>query len=377
MSRKLKVMWLIKGLGLGGAERLLVDALPYLDRTTFDYELAYLLPTKNDLVPRLKEADVPVVCCPIKNLSDGFGLFRLVRLLKERDVDVLHCHLPYAGVIGRLAAKLAGVSAVVYTEHNVTKMYHPITAMLNRATYRFDDVTIAVSETVAKSFNDGWWGRPRRVKVIPNGIDLSRIGEDGRSVQAIRDSLGIKHENSVVGNVANLRPEKGHTYLLESAKLVIEAHPDVTFVVVGGEKTPGILESLRERAGKLGIHDRVVFTGSRQDATDLMRTFDLFVLSSLFEGLPVALLEAMALGVPPICTAVGGIPEVISNGVNGFLVEPERPDLLARRMIQVLEDSNLRSDMAQNARKTIASRFSIKAMVTEVEAAYELALSKT
>lgn len=372
MSRKLKVMWLIKGLGLGGAERLLALSLPYLDRERFEYEVVYLLPWKDALVPEFQKAGIPVFCAQSRSHLDVSLPFRIAELLRRREVDLLHTHLPYAGVVGRLAAKLAGVKAVVYTEHNVPESYKLWTGLSNRLTCRMDSLTIAVSRRVAGSINKMPLFHPKSVRVIYGGVDAERMNAGGRDPGEVRTELGIPPGNSVVGNVANLKPEKGHVYLLQAAKRILNDRPDVTFVIVGGEKKPGMLAQLKELAGGLGIQKNVVFTGAREDAVSIMKTFDVFVMSSLYEGLPVALMEAMSLGKPVVATTAGGISEAVEDGVTGFLVEPRNPDALATKTMALLSDRDgLYEAFSRKARETAERRFSAKVMVSQVENSYE------
>lgn len=377
MADRKKVMWLIKGLGAGGAEKLLSTAVPYLDRDAFQYEVAYLLPGKNDLVPEFQQAGIPVFCLGASRAYDlGVGV-RLVRLLKERKVDLLHIHLPYTAVLGRLSAQAAGVRAIVYTEHNLQEMYNPITRFFNRLTYPLDAATIAVSAEVQRSCLRRQGPRPKRMQVIPGGVDVQAIDCNIRDSDndAVKASLGIPKENLVVGNVAHIRPEKGHTYLVEAAAQVLGEYPKTTFVIVGREKAEGTVQALKARVAELGIQDQMVFAGFRQDAIRCINTFDIFVLSSLYEGLPIALLEAMALGVPPVATAVGGIPEVIDEGTDGFLVSPRDPSALAEGIGRLLADPELRRTFSDRAAKKVRERFSIQKMVAAVENVYRVTLN--
>lgn len=369
--RKRKILWLIKGLGLGGAEMLLARSAKYIDRETYDYEVAYLLPSKDALVPDFHRQDIPVHSVKMAGFKDVAGLKRLVRLLKEREIDIVHTHLPYAGIVGRIAAKMAGVRHSVYTEHNVPDMYHPLTARLNRMTYGLDKATVAVSDRVAASIPKNGPFSPKSLSVIRGGVDLDFIASDNSSILDLKGSLGITNGTRIVGNVANIRWEKGHDYLLQTAKLVSNEINDVKFVIVGGEKNPGDIANLKSRAAELGVSDHVIMTGSRPDASSLMKTFDIFTLSSLYEGLPIALLEAMAIGVPPVVTSVGGIPEVVEDGVNGYLVEPMAPQHMADRIVSLLSQESLRADMSKHAMETVKAKFSIAGMVQDLESVYD------
>jgi glycosyltransferase involved in cell wall biosynthesis len=309
-----------------------------LDRESYEYEVAYILPHKNDLVHEFEAAGIPVFCVGGRKPYDPRFLFRLVKLLKERQVDLVHIHLPYAGIFGRIAARLANVKATVYTEHNVIDGYKPMTRLLDQLTYRFDSTTITVSESVRESVLRSKFFKPNKVMTVLNGVDIGRVKiADQAEVAKIRESLGIPREDFVVGNVAHIRPLKGQQYLIRAAKIVVDECPNTTFVIVGREKTPEARQALEDLAVELGIKDKVIFTGFREDAVSITAACDLFALSSLFEGLPVALLEAMALGKPPVVTAVGGIPEVVTDGVEGFLVEPRDCEALAQRILTLIK----------------------------------------
>ncbi len=371
MDRPRKVLWLIKGLGRGGAESLLALSLPHLDRDAFQYEAAYLLPWKKDLLPDFERAGVPVHCLESRRRLDPGLVLRLARLLKRRQVDLLHVHSPYAALFGRVAARLARVPAVVYTEHNVLTSYHPATRLLHRLTSRLDTCTIAVSQEVQRSVLNGAQRRRKPVQVIYGGVEVAAIEEKAGRGEEYRDRLGIPQGHLVVGSVAHLRPQKGHGYLLEAVRQVLLERPATTFIVIGREKVPGYQQSLEARARELGIGERVRFLGFQPDPLPIVACFNVFALSSLYEGLPLALLEAMALGKPPVVTAVGGVPEVVQDGVNGLLVPPRDPSALAHKLLRLLNDPALRHKLAINARRTVEQHFTIGRMVREVEAVYK------
>ena len=376
MGSRRKVMLLIKGLGAGGAEKLLSTSIPFLDRESYDYEVAYLLPHKNDLVHEFEQAGIPVFCLGVGKPYDLRCILRLRKLLKQRQVDLIHIHLPYAGIIGRIAARLANVKATVYTEHNLTTGYNPITRLLDHLTYRFDYATITVSDSVRDSVLHTRMPKPSNLITVLNGVDIEQVNlTDQTEIAAIKGSLGIPDGDLVVGNIAHIRPGKGQQYLVQAAKMVIDRCPNTTFLIVGREKITGARQELEAQATGLGIREKIIFTGFRTDALKLMAACDLFVLSSLFEGLLVALLEAMAQGKPPVVTAVGGVPEVVTNGVDGFLVEPKDHEALAQRLITLLEDADLRREMAIKATKKIEERFSLRSMIGTVEGVYAQALN--
>ena len=375
MDSRVKVLWLIKGLDSGGAERLLSTAIPYIDRNTFDYEVAYCSPHNNGLAIEFERADIPVFCLNLKTSFDPRGPYRLFRLLRDRRPQILHIHLPYTGILGRVIGRLAGMKDIVYTESSVMEMYNPLTRFLNLLTYPLDRSNIAVSGEVQRSIiKHRIASRTKPLVIYPGVAPSCDMASNGQS-DKVREALGIPANHKVVGNVANVRPEKGHDYLVRAAKIVLDSCPDVTFVIVGGEKVKGDIGRLEELTERLGIRERVIFTGSRRDIFDIMRTFDLFALSSLYEGLPVALLEAMSVGKPAVAPAVGGIPEVIEDGLNGVLVQPRDPEKLAEKILEILQDPILRSKMSRNAAQAVQERFNLQEMVRRVEQVYSDMLS--
>jgi len=365
-----RVLWLIKELNTGGAERLLSISLPYLDRDTFDYQIIYLFKSTRDLVPEFERQGIPVSCLDMKKAYDLRVILKLVHLFREREIDILHTHLPYTGIVGRLAAKLAGVKAIVSTEHGLMESYHPLTRLGNALTLPLNHATIAVSQATANSILRYTKIRPETIRVIYNAIDIGVIKSIQTDPELIKKSLGIDEHDLVVGNIANIRPVKGQKYLVEAARLVLEQRPEVRFVIVGKEKTREDLRRLEELAKHLGIRDRIIFTGFRKDALQIMSVFDVFVLSSLWEAFAIVILEAMALGKPVVSTNVGGIPEAIDEGVSGFLVPPRDPEQLALRILDILNDGALRNRMGQEGRKKVQDRFNIESMVKKVEQVY-------
>ncbi len=371
MADRIKVLWLIKGLSPGGAEKLLSMSVPYLNRDVFDYQVAYFIKDLGYLVPEFERQGIPISCLNTDRAYDFRVIFKLYRLLREQKIDILHIHSPYPGIVSRPAAVLAGVKAIMSTEHELFEKYHPLTRMGSILTYPFNKVTIAVSSAVANSVLRSKTIRPKTLRVIHNGVNMDYFENIQTDPVLIKQLLGIDRKSLVVGNVAHIRgPQKGHKYRIESVRLALARDPDVTFVCVGAEQQKGALVELKELARRLGIRDRVIFTGLRHDVPQLLTAFDIFVLPSLSEGFGIVLLEAMCSEKPIVATRVGGILEVIDDGVNGFLVPPANPESLAQRILELLRDETLRKKMGQNGRQKVRDSFSIEHMVKTVEQVY-------
>lgn len=366
-----RILLLIKGLGRGGAEQLLASGAPYLDTSRFQYEVAYLLPWKNALVGDLQRRGLRVHC--LAGARGGAWVIRLRRLLVERRIDLVHAHSPYPAIAARLALSHRRPSLVT-TEHNEWGRYHPATYWGNLLSFPRNDHVFAVSDCVRGSIRYPGPLRSLRmppVETLHHGLDPSAAGEWGPA-DGVREELGIPEDIPVVGTVANFKEHKGYPYLLEAAVRVRRAIPEVRFVLVG----QGTLEAgIRRRAHDLGLAGTVIFTGYREDAQRLMSTFDVFVLASLHEGLPIALVEAMSLGRAPVVTAVGGVPEVVTDGIHGLVVPPRNPDAMAGAIATLLRDRPLRLRLGEASRRRAAD-FDIRTAVRRMEEVYEELLAR-
>jgi glycosyltransferase involved in cell wall biosynthesis len=366
---KRRILVLIKGLGRGGAEQLLVTAARFYDRERFEYEVAYLLPHKDDLVPDLRAAGIPVRC--LGGAGPGW-ISRLRALTRARGYDLVHSHLPYAAIGARLG--LRGKVRLVYTEHNVWDCYRPATRLGNMLTLGAEDRIFAVSQVVGECVR-----RPRAlapllrmppVETLYHGIDPEAV-EGWSKPDGVRAELGIPSSAFVVGTVANFRTEKGYRYLVEAAERAHRARPDIRFVFVGRGPTEPEMRALTHR---LRLDDAVVFAGYRPDAPRVCSAFDVFTLASVQEGLSIALVEAMALGKPAVVTTAGGLPEVVRDGVDGFVVPQRDADAMSARFVQLAEDRALAERFAAQARSR-ALEFDIRRAVERMERVYEELLS--
>ena len=359
-----RILLLIKGLDRGGAEQLLASTAHYLDRSRFDYEVAYLLPDRQALVPELRRAGLPVRC--LHGARGAAWARRLRSLVVERRVDLVHVHSPYVSVGARLT--LPRRLPLVYTEHNVWESYRPATRWGNRLTFGRNDHVFCVSNRVAMSLRRPW---PLRRVGIP-AVETLYHGHDpavlpaGEASDGVRQELGIPAGVPVVGTVASFTPHKGHRYLVQAADRVRRAVPEVRFVLVG----QGPLErKVRRQASELGLDRTVVFAGYREDAPRIAGAFDVFALPSLYEGLSIALVEAMAMGRPAVVTEVGGLPEAVEHGQQGLVVRPGDPDALGDAILTLLGDAPLRRRLGDAGRRR-AGAFDIRRAASRMEEVY-------
>lgn len=367
--RPIRVLILIKGLGLGGAETLLLNAAPHFDRRRFHYTIGYLLPGKDALCDSLRKSGLDVRCFNITSGLSPLGFGRLWRHLRQERYDIVHMHLPIPGVYGRLAGRLAGVPGLIYTEHNLWPRLRPISRLLNRLTFRLNHAAVAVSDEVRDSIRAT---SPSTV-TIENGIDCGAIAVDPDARREVRHELDISEEEVVIVKVANLTAKKNHELLLAAFQSVLKQFPQSRLLLVG--QFADRHEHLVSTARSLGILAKVTFVGPRSDVPRVLQAADIFAMSSRFEGLPIALLEAMAHGLPSVCTAVGGVPDVIRDGTDGYLVRPGDDRALADRLSLLCRDRDRRAQMGSAAANRIRSNFDISTMVRRVEAVYESVLA--
>lgn len=376
-NTRIKVLILIRGLGLGGAERLLGLALPYLDQDRYHYEVAYLTPGGDELASELRKSGVKTTCLKQSGPLDLLGFIRLISLMRSLRPDVVHMHGPYVGAIGSLAAKIARIKCTVYTEHSAIQRRRWIANLIHRYFIGRKDSVVCVSNAVREAVTGflGIGSAHPVIRTIYNGVDWKLLRDRIDRNFDLRAEFGIPAGHEIVVNVANLRTIKRHEDLILAARRVVNVRPNVTFIIVGeGDERP----ALERLVHTLGLRKNVMFVGIRDDAPTIVANSDLFVLPSDYEGLGVAALEALALGIPVVATRVGGIPEIIREEVDGLLVEPRDPAGLAIGIIEILSNPDLRKFYGESSKIEIEQRFSIQRMVGEVEAVYaEVLESKT
>jgi glycosyltransferase involved in cell wall biosynthesis len=367
MTSKPRILVLIKGLGLGGAERLLVDALPWLDRASFDYEFAYLVPWKNFLAGTIADAGHPVRCLGLAGPArTPLVLARLVAILRDRRVDLVHAHLPAAGILARVAGRLRGVP-VIYTEHNFPDRYHPLTRFVNNATYGSNRTVLTVSGEITAALERLGLARRTRVVTLPNGVPAEAVRAEAGNRGDARRELGIATGATVVGTVAVFRRQKRLADWVAVAQRVLARHPDVVFLIAGhGPEEAALRASVRAA----GLEGRILLPGFRPDGRRVIGAMDVFLMTSEYEGLPVAVLESMALGVPVVATAVGGVPEAVRDGLEGLLAPVGGIELLAGHVERLAGDPELRRRLGESAARRVAEKFHIRRMAAAVENVY-------
>lgn len=363
-AEPVRVLWAIKGLGPGGAEQLLVSSARVADHRRFSYEAAYVRPDKDQLVGSLRDAGVPSTLLGAGRWGRYLWPVRLRRLLP--DFDVVHAHSPLVAGVARVVARTIPAKrrpVTVSTEHNVWGNFSRPTRLLNAVTARLDARRWAVSEEVRRSM---WLSLRPSTSVLVHGIVQGGAPPAEGTRQRVRRELGLADDAIVAITVANLRREKDYPNLLEAARLALLENDRLVLLAVGQGPLADEIEALHRR---LQLGERVRLLGYRTDVADLLAAADVFILGSAYEGLPVSIMEAMAQGLPVVATAVGGVPEAVTDGETGRLVPPRDPRALAQALTQLAGDSDARLTMSTAARARARS-FDIRTAVEEEERTY-------
>ena len=367
-QQRVRVVYVVPDLALGGAERHAVTLMTGLDRRVFEPSVI-CLGQQGALFSGLVEAGISATALGYSRRGAARALVDLVRTLRQHRPDVMIVRGFNAELLGRLAAVIARVGHVVVWVHNCGDVAPrgAFRMVTDRLLDRVTDAYFGVAETQVPYLVGELGHDPAKVTVIRNGVDPAPYGSEPGRGERVRDELGIAREAIVVGIVAALRPEKDHETFLRAAALVAEGVADAHFLVVGSGP-PERLTALEALAAELGVEKSVVFAGNRGDVADVLAAVDVFVLSSFtVECFPMALLEAMASGCPAVCTAVGGVPEMVVEGETGYLVPPRRPDVLAERLVDLLRSPSRRSAFGHAARARVEQSFTLSGSVRRTE----------
>jgi glycosyltransferase involved in cell wall biosynthesis len=371
--RKPHVLTLTDVVGLGGAERIAEDLCVLADPERFRRSLCVTRPTADvngatASLARLRAAGVDVVLAERRHRLDLRSLWRLVAVLRNRRVDIVHAHKFGSNVWAALLGHALGVPVVIAHEHTWSFEGQLARRLADRnVVARFSDAVIAVSEADRSRMIANVGMPADRVVLVHNGIAGAGPGD----ADAIVRELGLRPGAPILLQTATLRPQKAVEVMIAATAIIRQAHPDVRLLVAGY----GDVARLRAVAADHGVADTVTLLGPRSDVADLLACATVGVLSSDFEGMPLAVLEYMAAGLPVVSTNVGGLPEIVAEGKTGFLVPPRDPAALAEQVVRLLDDPALAGDMGTRGRLRQQESFSQQAMVGAVARLYERLLA--
>jgi glycosyltransferase involved in cell wall biosynthesis len=365
--RKLRVVTLVDRLQApGGGERLAFEITRRLDPERFERTLCASRRSAASLSEQTPEGDFGVLELGRSSRKDVLSWRPLLSFLRSERIDVLHTHKFGSNVWGSVLGTLARVPVIVAHEHTWSYEGQPLRRFADRELIsRFASVFVAVSREDRRRMTEVEGIPPERTLFVPNGIPPlpPPRGHD------VRAELGIPADAPLGVSVSIFRPQKALDVLVEAAALVARETPSFRLLVVGAASEREA-EPVRTLARERGIEENVVVGGLRDDVADVLAAGDVALLSSDFEGSPLSVMEYMAAGKPVVATRVGGVPDLIRDGVDGFIVEPRKPEALARAISALLADDGLREQMGASARLRQRAEFDIDVTVRRIEELY-------
>lgn len=368
--KKIRILEMIDQPFLGGGQINLLSLAKNLDRAKFEVFISS--GEGGPLVDEVKKNKIKHFPIHFSKRIKRKILSEIANLLETEKIDVLHTHGGVAGFYGRWAAQKTRTPVIIHTLHGIHYLHYRnlllkrAFILLERIFSRFTDALILVSEADRNRALTFKLAPLSKMYIINNGIDFPK-DEGVNSLERKKKELGIEISHPLVGTVARLHRQKGLTYLIKAAKKIRHAVPEVKILIVGG----GPLRKKLERAArKAGLGNSLVFMGERGDATELLSIFDVFVLPSLWEGLPYVLMEASALGKPIVASDVEGVNEIIENEKTGMLVPPRNSENLAEAVIKLLHEKDYASKLGERAKKLIPPKYRLSKMVEETQNLY-------
>ena len=377
--RKIKLLYIVTRMIKGGASNVVLSLSNGLDPKSFDITIATGI-SEPIPGPANKITVFPSLVREIRPLKDLMALLKLYLFIKKSGFDIVHTHTSKAGIIGRLAARLAAVPVIIHSPHghifapnsnipNVPKNTFLLRCLLfiERVSALFTTRIITPTGIEKKEELSLGIGRPNQFRVIHNGIDIDRFEKRVIDAPAKRAELGLNSSHKVICTIARLSEEKGILYLIDALETVAKEIPSVKLVLVG--EGP-LRKTIEQKAKDKGILSDIIFLPAQEDIAAVLAVSDLFVLPSLYEAFGLVLVEAMVMKKPVISTRTGGIPEVIEHGKTGILVNPADSQTLAQAITAVLQNQPLRESLARNAYHYAKEHFDVKQMVALTENLY-------
>jgi glycosyltransferase involved in cell wall biosynthesis len=368
------VLMMIDDAAVGGGQQHVLWLAERLDRQRFQVTVA--CEDQGYLVDELRKRGITVYPLSMSNYLSLTSLWRCVRLLRRIAPSVLHTHGGTAGFVGRVASLFAPVKAIIHTYHGIHYLHYGLSirkilyTWMDRLLVSWTDCLICVAQN---DFDLGLRSgviNPSKSVVIRNGIDVQHFSVTRRlSDFGNRDSGNSNYK--IVGTIGRLHVQKGHAYLLEAAKLVVEKFPTTVFQIIGDGE---LRQSLEQLSRALGIENNVQFLGTRPDVPELLAHMDVFVLPSLWEGMPIVILEAMAARKPIVASDVDGVSEIVVDKRDGILVPPRDAKELAQAISLILTDRGLAECLGQRAFDKVVSEFDIETTVSRTQKLYDSVL---
>ncbi len=382
-ERPIRIMNLIARLNVGGPAVAVTHLTERLGSPDYRSILVCgtIEPGEGDMTYYAKERGIEPIVIPelgrsLSPIRDIKTLWKVYQLIKKEKPDVVHTHAAKAGFVGRVAAWLAGVPVIVHTFHghvfrgyfspNKTQFF----ILLERLTARISDTIITLSDGLRRELAEEYRiTRKGRITVLPLGLDLGIFTQTGRKAGVFRKEFGIAADAPLIGIVGRITPIKNHPLFLHAAELILKQLPNARFVIVGDGEMRTETEALVDQ---LGLRDAVIFVGWQKDVAHIYSDLDVMVISSINEGTPVTVIEALAGGCPVVATAVGGLPDLLDHGKLGRLVNDQSPEALSKALVETLASP----PDGREAQALMVDRYGIERLVKDLDGLYRGILAK-
>jgi len=364
---KIKLCFLINCFTMGGAQVFLYNLIKNLDYEIFDI---YIIGIKNigPFKEKFNKLSVNTYSLNVTNICDLHSFLRLFRLFKKINPDILHTNLFYSHIMGRLVSIFFGFK-VIGTIHN-TLHYNLFMQFLLKITDFLNDYNIAVCKKVKKVLLEKKISKPNKIKVIYNSVVYDRYQNelDLTEIDKYKNDLALKNNDKVLISIGRLENPKGYLNLIKSIKIIDNKYDNYKLLIIG---KGNLYQALKKEIKKNNLEQKIKLLSEREDIEKLLKISDIYIMSSLWEGLPISLLEAMASGLPVIATKVGGINEVVKNNKNGLLIEPGDIIELANAIEKLLKSDNEKlKKLGSKAQNTIRNYFCLEEQVKKYETLY-------
>jgi glycosyltransferase involved in cell wall biosynthesis len=372
MRQRITLMHLVNSYSLAGAEKLVRDLVMGIDKEKFDVMVCSIGAIAGEIEETIcNDLNRNGIKTFVLGKPQGKRRLETIRqlrkILQDNYVSILHTHCQSPDFYGKISAWLARLPLVFSTIHNVQGYNVIHESILSKLTTKY----VAISETVKQYATSDLKIYPSNIEVIFNAVDTTKIDRLNVDREKKLRELKIPTAGKIITTIGTVHRRKGHSYLVDAAEKVCERFPDTYFLLVGDTSVePDLTDHIQRSVNAKKLRGKFHLMGKRIDTLEILSVTDIFVLPSLWEGMSIALLEAMASGVPVIATNVGSNPEVVTNGINGFIVPPKDSKSLADKMGELLVDSRKATDMGFQGRTIVKEYFGIDRLVKKHEELY-------
>ena len=380
MKNKIKILHVITHLPIGGAQDNTLYTVELLDKEKYDISLCCNL--DGELVERAKKVeavklfDIPFLGREVSPYRDIRAFLSLYKLFKEEDFTIIHTHSSKAGLLARLAAVLNKTPIVIHTIHGfafndfMNGLKKNFFIYLEKLLAKWTDVLITVSNLNKKKIIDLNIAHENKIKNIYSGIDLSLF--TNKRNDDFRKELNLENDHLLLGSVGRLSNQKDPITMIEAFGIISKPFPNAHLALVGDGELKG---KILEKIDQLKLNGRIHLTGNKNNPWSVYHSMDLFIMSSIYEGLGRSITEALSCGVPVVCTDVEGVPEIVRDNITGILVRPKDSNKLADAIIRTLNDMETAKKMAEEGRRFVNDNFDVNKMVNDIDSLYNTLLS--